>query len=110
MLRLYIAPLAMPAQDGRLAEILPPEWAGWPFGHDLYVAELYSLIQRVPGVRHVLDVRFGQRPLLPGEPLPRASSTGDGGNGAPALGQRMIEVPPDALLCLLESEVEVVSL
>ncbi|MCU0490473.1 MAG: putative baseplate assembly protein [Chloroflexaceae bacterium] len=30
---------------------------GWPFGRDLHVSEIYSLLQRVPGVEFVEDVQ-----------------------------------------------------
>ncbi|OQY46674.1 MAG: putative baseplate assembly protein [Anaerolineaceae bacterium 4572_78] len=46
------------------------DWEGWPFGRDLYVAELYSLIQMVPGVKHVLDVKMSQRQVIPDRELP----------------------------------------
>lgn len=31
---------------------------GWPFGRDVYVSEVYQLLERVPGVDYVEDVRL----------------------------------------------------
>ncbi len=50
-----------------LRDTLGPDWEGWPFGRDLYVSEIYSLIQKVPGVKHVLDVRLSYRQVVPGK-------------------------------------------
>jgi hypothetical protein len=33
-----------------------PDGEGWPFGRDVYVSELYQLLEAVPGVDHVPDV------------------------------------------------------
>jgi hypothetical protein len=32
--------------------------AGWPFGRDVYVSEVYQLLEGVPGVDYVVDVRL----------------------------------------------------
>lgn len=95
------APLA--AAVGRVAFQPDPvdsaPWEGWPFGKPLYVAELYSLIQGVRGVRHVLEVKVFSRELDLGgeigalEPQPLAGNT--------------LAVAPDALLCSLAHEIVV---
>jgi hypothetical protein len=33
-----------------------PADAGWPFGRDVYVSELYELLERIPGVDYVPDI------------------------------------------------------
>ncbi len=74
-------------------------WEGWPFGKPLYVAELYSLIQAVRGVRHVLEVKVLSREIDLGgdlsavEPQPLTGNT--------------LQVAPDALLCSLAHEIVV---
>lgn len=120
LLRLYLSPLALETEDPRLAEIIGPEWEGWPFGRDLYVSDLFSLIQQVPGVKHVLDVRLGQRSIVPAQLHPPSTASDDDleapatSLGAPgsslAEAQRTILVPEDTLLCLIDAEVEVVAL
>lgn len=35
-----------------------PDGRGWPFGRDLHVSEIYALLQRVPGVEFLEDVRL----------------------------------------------------
>jgi predicted phage baseplate assembly protein len=114
LLRLYLSPLALESEDERLTEIIGPEWEGWPFGRDLYVSELFSLIQQVPGVKHVLDVQLGQRPIVPAR-MRRMPGEEEGGADREeeqmvVSGERIIAVPEDALLCLVSGDVEVVSL
>jgi len=33
-----------------------PEGSGWPFGRDVYVSELYRLLEKVPGVDHATGI------------------------------------------------------
>lgn len=79
--------------------------AGWPFGRHLYLSDLYSLVQQTPGVRHVRDIKLGSRAVNP------ANEAGLIPAGDVALGdRRVIETPPDAVLCSLDHEVVVVTL
>jgi predicted phage baseplate assembly protein len=104
-------------QDG-LAGALGADWQGWPFGRDLYVSEIYSLIQQVPGVKHVLDVRLSYRQVIPSREraLARGGAAGEGEEtevfrtALTVVTQRMLRVPPDTLLCSLDHEVQVVEL
>lgn len=120
-LRAYIAPL--PPLNGEV--ILPDpdsdqRWAGWPFGKPLYIAELYALIQRVRGVRHVLEVTIESRPLdLTRERAGSsaledyAAAAADPRNALPALTRltgNMLAVAADTLLCSLDHEIEAVTL
>jgi hypothetical protein len=41
-----------------------PDSNGWPFGRPLHSGEVYAVLQRVPGVEYVQDVRlFGADPI-----------------------------------------------
>ena len=85
------------------------DWDGWPFGRDLYVAEIFSLIQGVPGVQHVLDVQLFQRSLTPRLEM---SSNGDERHrefeqGLTPVKQKVVRVPADSLLCSLDHEVKI---
>jgi predicted phage baseplate assembly protein len=114
-LRNFISPLAI-GDAGDLASL---DWEGWPFGRDLFVSEVYSLIQRVPGVKHVLDVKLSQRPVNPGKEVPIA---GDDEGEAQAQPQVKVELPltpieqrrfavdDDTLLCSLEHEIKITEL
>ena len=44
------------------------EGTGWPFGRDLYVSEVYTVLQHVPGVAYIEQVDL----FLPEDPEPRA--------------------------------------
>ncbi|HSJ58902.1 MAG TPA: hypothetical protein VLC95_17075, partial [Anaerolineae bacterium] len=104
-------------QDG-LAGALGADWQGWPFGRDLYVSEIYSLIQQVPGVKHVLDVHLSYRQVIPSRERvsARGGAAGEGEEtevfrtALTVVTQRMLRVPPDTLLCSLDHEVQVVEL
>lgn len=117
-LRQLICPLAIgnPDQgDGDRSDILGPDWQGWPFGRDLYVSEIFSLLQQVPGVKHVLDVRLSYRQVIPSRER-AAVAAGDGDERETlrppltTVTQRMLRVPPDTLLCSLDHEVQVVEI
>jgi hypothetical protein len=122
-LRSFISPLAIAEDgwvDGEQGELMDQDWEGWPFGRNLYVAEIFSLIQRVPGVKHVLDVQLSTRPVIPGKELPpeaegqereRAEEEGEAGvslspeEGLEVVKQKVIRVPADTLLCSLDHEI-----
>jgi predicted phage baseplate assembly protein len=113
-LKCLLSPLAIGGESQSGEDLLGSDWEGWPFGRDLYVSEVYSLIQQVPGVKHVLDVQLGYRPVIPyNETRPRAEEGEEGGAAEAALTllrDKMLEVPFDTLLCSLDHEVKVVEL
>jgi hypothetical protein len=61
-----------------------PEESGWPFGRPLFVAEIYSQLQRVAGVDTIDQLTLHQVDPRTGEP-------------GPPVGK--IPVPADGLLC-----------
>ncbi len=117
-LRNFITPLAL----GNLAEGVnledpaaaggrhTSEWQGWPFGRNLYISELFSLIAQVQGVKHVRDVRLGQRAVNPLKEAPQADGRPAEHDPIEMSDQRVIEVPADAILCSLDHEVKAVTL
>lgn len=112
-LRMLIAPLALGDGDGSEDGIPGPDWEGWPFGGDLYVSEIYSSIQQVPGVKHVLDVKLAYRPIRPGResaPGEESADEEEADAGLIPVTEKMIQVPEDTLLCSLDHEIEVVDL
>ena len=76
-------------------------WEGWPFGRSLFVAEIYALVQRIPGVRYVLDVQISSRPI---EPALEGSSNATLPELEP-LTDKALWVPDDTLLCSLAHEI-----
>ncbi len=115
MLRHYLTPLPSAADTPFIPDPESGEpWHGWPFGKPLYVAELYALIQRVKGVKHVLEVKISTRAV---DPLQEISLTAMGEEADPAdarvgiapspvEGNRLL-IAPDALLCSLDHIVTV---
>jgi predicted phage baseplate assembly protein len=122
-LRNYLAPLDLTEPGEDKDELMGSRWEGWPFGRSLFISELYTLIQRVPGVKHVLEVRMGVRPVLPkheaqqpGDQLAlvpigqQAAIEEDDEAPLTAVKDRRLEVPGDALLVSLDHDVEIVKL
>jgi len=122
-LRSFIAPLDISEPGETRDELLGPRWDGWPFGRSLFISELYALIQRVSGVKHVLEVRLSTRPVLPQQEAP---SSGEqtalvpvDPNAPPrelaeaplsAVKDRRLEITADTLLVSLDHDVQVVTL
>jgi predicted phage baseplate assembly protein len=81
-------------------------WSGWPFGKSLFAAEIYSLVQRVPGVKYVIDADIYSRPVTP----KTESNNPDEKPPVHPLEEKVLWVPENALLCSLDHEVTVVDL
>lgn len=119
-LRRYLAPLPPPSGETLLPDPADEgHWQGWPFGKSLYVAEVYALVQRVRGVRHVLDVQLDTRPMdlareraaVGGLEAYAASLARGGPVPEPTVvSGNVLAVPADGLLCSLDHQVEVVLL
>ena len=105
----FLAPLdlgngaaAAPVEAGQRAESpFGQHWEGWPFGQDLYLSELYSLLHQVPGVKHIWEVRLWQCPITPGQAAVRDRDL------IPVEG-RLVPLPADALICSLDHEIKMV--
>jgi len=110
-LRSFISPLPLTDELENQDELMGEEWDGWPFGRDLYVAEILSMIQRIPGVKHVLDVRLATRLVVPQEEAPSEDGLEERlGMPLDPVADRVVRVASDTLLCSLEHEVTLVSL
>jgi predicted phage baseplate assembly protein len=62
-----------------------PNGTGWPFGRDLHISELYALLQRLPNVEFVDELRIMVR-----EP---------GSGGPPQPAPARLPLPPHGLIC-----------
>lgn len=112
-LRNFISPLALEGENQPQNGLLGPDWDGWPFGRDLYVAEIFSLIQSLPGVKHVIDVQLFQRPITPtAETSLQAEDEEERAKTNPLtpITERVVRVAADTLLCSLEHEIQLVEL
>jgi hypothetical protein len=69
------------------------------------------LIQRAPGVKHVLDVRLSQRPVVPLTEKPVRVEGEEPAEAAltPVEGRRL-DLPPYALLCSLSHTIKIAEL
>lgn len=83
-----------------------PGWEGWPFGEPLSRAELFALIQAVPGVRHVREVAMYILRLPPDKDLTSLRWPNDPArtNAANATTEVVIEPPPLRPLAKAERE------
>ncbi len=125
----YITPLALSnsievespqAYHSYENPVIPePKREGWPFGQSLYIAEIYALVQHVPGVKHVLEVHLSQRPISPSrertkretdeEEIETNALQSSGEELKPVEG-KVLTVSEDTLLCSLRHEVRIVEL
>lgn len=105
----FLCPLSLLSEGEPVDELMGDDWQGWPFGRHLFIAEVFSLIQRVPGVKHVLDVKLSTRTVEP-EREGRPNEDGAGGEPLVEVGQKVIRVLPDTLLCSLAHEIMIVQL
>lgn len=114
-LRSYLSPL--PLGDSSQIPFNPEEWQGWPFGGDLYITDLYTMLQKIPGVKHIRDIQLSLREVKPAtenlwQLQEEGSEPGEGGEGTaqtdkpltPVMG-RVVELDPDSLICSLDHEV-----
>ena len=105
-LRNFLNPL-VPFPDREEAEhMLEKGWIGWELGKGLFAAEIYAFIQRMPGIKYVLDVEISSRPVIP---------RNEGVQGlavAPltVLEDKVLWVPENTLLCSLDHEIITVDL
>jgi predicted phage baseplate assembly protein len=108
----FLSPLAIASPGQTNGDAMGPDWEGWPFGRDLFISEVYTLIQKVPGVKHVLDVRLSQRPVTPSREGARAleanaEETATSEAQLIPVEQRRVQVPDDTLLCSLDHEIRI---
>jgi predicted phage baseplate assembly protein len=103
-LQRYLTPLPLDEQPPLLRA--GEAWEGWPFGRDLFAAEIISLIQQIPLVKYVLDVEILSRMVEPVEERRKDDET-----LRPELTrvENVLIVPSDGLLCSLDHEIELVS-
>jgi predicted phage baseplate assembly protein len=94
-----INPLPPFPQDEEIMSLLEPGWEGWPWGRNLYPAEIYALIQRVPGVKYAIDVAVSYRQVRPSREK-RAESA-----ALTVLEDKALWVAADTLLCSLDHEI-----
>lgn len=111
-LRNFINPLPVFDDPARRDELMDTNWKGWPFGRNLYVAEIFSLIQRVAGVKHVLDVKLHRRQVIPASetPLEAEDAAETRQPRLQEVKQKVVRVPVDTLLCSLAHEITLVEL
>ena len=111
-LNTFLCPLNIADNPDKLDDLMGPEWRGWPFGRSLFVAEIYSLIQRVPGVKHVLDVSLAQTPVIPREELPPdiPGDRPDREEDLVAIKKKVVRLRPNSLLCSLEHDIVLLDL
>ena len=103
VLKRYLSPLSLNKEDPQ-DERFGARWEGWPFGRDLFVYELYSLIQKEPGVKHVLDVQISYQAIEPGQDQAGASSP------LIPVTEKKLSVPPDTVLCSLDHDIRKVEI
>lgn len=108
-LRQYLSPIPLPAGEESAVQLPETGGAGWEFGRGLFTAEISSLIQRVPGVKYVVDMQVSTRVVDPEREQQRVPEI-DAEEPATLLEDRMLWIPQDGLICSLNHEVCVADL
>ena len=107
----FISPLPVANNLEQQDDLTGFDWEGWPFGRDLYVAEIFSLIQRVPGVKHVLDVQLSKRRVTPaGEHPLDSEEREEADKNLTLVKKKVIRVAADTLLCSLTHQITIAEL
>ena len=101
----YLSPIAMDEKQPVFQTT--EKWEGWPFGRDLFLAEVISLIQQVPQVKYVLDVSVSSRLVVPVE---EKKSLDDRPEPDLTPVDKVLQVPEDGLICSLGHEIEIISI
>lgn len=104
----YITPLLPLEKKSNYPNSYRDQERGWRFGQSLFVAELFSLVQRVPGVQHVLKITLKQRPIVPGQEY--QSTLDDKEKIEQTVNDNKIQIAPDTMLCSLDHQVKIVTL
>ena len=100
----YLTPLAL--DSGSPLAGVKENWEGWPFGRNMFIGEIMSLIQQNPSVKYVADLEVFSRKVVPLE----ENTLFDDQPKPVTKVERVLEVPDDGLLCSLEHEIEVIDL
>jgi len=112
-LRAFLSPLPLEGKADFVESVVGGRWEGWPFGRDLYISEILSLLQKVSGVRHVKDVQAESRRVVPSrEAMPDEEyplSDIDRGLEAAVPIRQMLAVGGDGVLCGLEPTITIVN-
>ncbi len=116
-LKNFLSPLVI-STEATLSDAMGPEWDGWPFGRPLFISEIYSLVQKIPGVKHVLDVQLAWRPVIPAKenqlpPPPEGTTTPEyvpPEKQLKTVEQKKIDIPADALICSLKHDIKITEL
>lgn len=104
-LRNFLNPLVPFPEREEEFKLMPSGWEGWEMGKDLFAAEVYALVQRVPGVKYVLDVDLYSRPVHP-----QSENNNLNLQEPEKLEGRMLRIPPNTLVCSLAHSVNLVDL
>jgi predicted phage baseplate assembly protein len=106
-LRNFLNPLVPYPEQEQEFPLQDRTWNGWQFGKDLFAAEVFALIQRVPGVKYVINVEIASRPVSPKSETPLNAAQQP---PLEVLEEKILWVSPDTLVCSLDHEIEAVDM
>ncbi len=108
-LQQFLSPLSLPNLEPELQGLFPHNWEGWTFGRGLLSAEISSLVQRVPGVKYVVDVQLFTRTVDPERERQRVDEI-NSAEPVDRLEERVLWIGENSLICSLPHQVNVVDL
>lgn len=105
-LRNFLNPLVPFPEQQEEDHLLDKSWSGWQFGKNLFAAEIFALIQRVPGVKYVTDVAIFSRVVQP----KMESVLNNQLQPLNQLEEKILWVSPETLVCSLDHEIQAVDI
>jgi predicted phage baseplate assembly protein len=79
---------------------------GWVFGRNLFSAEIFALIQRVSGVKYVLNSDLYHRPVVPRLEM-NMDKDENNGQDLKKLKSNVLLLDDNALICSLDHQIEI---
>jgi predicted phage baseplate assembly protein len=105
----FLSPIPLLPDGSELRGLMIENREGWAFGRSLFVAEISSLIQRVPGVKYVMKIEVSSRQVDPQREGLRLEGI-DPDEPLEPLTEPMLWIGPNELVCSLPHEIILVDL
>jgi predicted phage baseplate assembly protein len=105
----FLSPIPLLEEGSELRNLFIENKEGWEFGRGLFLAEISSLIQRVPGVKYVMGVKVFTRSIDPEHEGLRIADI-DAEEPLTPLTEPVLWLSENGLICSLAHEINIVDM
>jgi len=105
----FLSPIPLLEEGSELRNLFIENKEGWEFGRGLFLAEISSLIQRVPGVKYVMGVKVFTRAIDPEHEGLRIADI-DPEEPLTQLTEPVLWLSENGLICSLAHEINIVDM